>query len=89
MSAVLGLPIDTTTLLRTIYTDKQALLTDAERRENVKDAFAVTQPERWHKKHVLLVDDVITTGSTISQCIKEITPIRTCRISVFSIATAR
>lgn len=89
MAEVLHLPIDTTTLFRKHDTHKQALLTDAERIENVKDAFAVAQPERWHKKHVLLVDDVITTGSTIRQCIKEITPIRSCRISVFSLATAR
>jgi len=89
LAEVLRLPIDTDTLLRKLNTSKQALLTDAERKENVKDAFCITMPERWHKKHVLLVDDVITTGSTISQCIKEITPIRTCRISVFSLSTAR
>ena len=89
LAEVLHLPVDDTTLLRKVNTHKQALLTDEERKENVKDAFAVTHPEQWHKKHILLVDDVITTGSTICQCIKEITPIRTCRISVFSLSTAR
>ena len=89
MTEVLRLPIDTTTLLRIVNTDKQALLTNDERQKNVNNAFTIMHPERWHKKHILLVDDVITTGATISQCIKEITPIRTCRISVFSLSTAR
>ena len=89
LSSVLGLPIDSTTLLRIRNTPKQSLLTDAERRTNVEHAFHIPEPIRWHKRHILLVDDVITTGATMCNCIKEITPIRSCRISVFSLVTAR
>ena len=89
LAEILHIPVDATNLLRVVNTHKQSLLSDSERKQNVKDAFAVTMPERWHRKHILLVDDVITTGSTLSWCIKEITPIRTCRISVFSLSTAR
>ncbi|MBQ7531724.1 MAG: ComF family protein [Paludibacteraceae bacterium] len=89
MSEVLGLPIDTTTLLRIRDTPKQSQLTDDKRRTNVEHAFRIPEPTRWHKRHILLVDDVITTGATIRNCIKEITPIRSCRISVFSLAVAR
>ncbi len=39
-----------------------------ERRENVKGIFAITQPELLQNKRVLLVDDVITTGSTLEAC---------------------
>ena len=89
MASVLRLPIDTATIRRVIDTPKQSQLTDAQRRTNVEHAFRITEPTNWHKRHILLVDDVITTGATLRNCIKEITPIRTCRISVFSLATAR
>ena len=89
LTSVLRLPIDATTLQRIKDTPKQSQLTDAERLKNVEHAFHISNPETWHKKHILLVDDVITTGATVRNCIKEITPIRSCRISVFSLVTAR
>ena len=89
LASVLGIPIDTTTIRRVRDTPKQSQLTDAERRVNVEHAFRITEPILWHKKHIMLVDDVITTGATVRNCIKEITPIRSCRISVFSLITAR
>lgn len=89
IASVLNLPIDTTTIQRIKDTPKQSQLSDAERKKNVEHAFHIPEPIRWHNRHILLVDDVITTGATIRNCIKEITPIRTCRISVFSLATAR
>lgn len=89
LSSVLHIPIDTTTILRVRDTPKQSQLTDHERQKNVEHAFSVPEPLPWHKKHILLVDDVITTGATLRNCIKEITPIRSCRMSVFSLATAR
>ncbi len=89
MASILRLPIDTTTIYRIKDTEKQSQLNDEERKKNVEHAFHIPEPERWHKKHILLVDDVITTGATIRNCLKEITPIRSCRISVFSLAIAR
>ena len=89
LAEVLHLPIDTTTILRIRDTPKQSQLTDAERITNVEHAFHIPAPIHWHNKHILLVDDVITTGATVRNCIKEITPIRTCQISVFSLSTAR
>lgn len=89
LASVLHLPIDTTTIRRIKDTPKQSQLTDQERQKNVEHAFNVPEPLPWHKKHILLVDDVITTGATIRNCLKEITPIRSCRISVFSLSTAR
>lgn len=89
MQQVLGLPVDTTTIRRVIDTPQQSLLSDHERHTNVEHAFRVPDPLPWHKQHILLVDDVITTGATMRNCIKEITPIRTCRISVFSLVAAR
>ncbi|MBR0443730.1 MAG: ComF family protein, partial [Clostridia bacterium] len=39
-------------------------------------------------KHILLVDDVITTGSTLFECMKQLKPIRGCRVSVFALGWA-
>jgi len=90
LGSVLNLPIDTTTIRRIKDTPKQSQqLTDEERNKNVEHAFNIPEPIHWHNKHILLVDDVITTGATLRNCIKEITPIRSCRISVFSLSVAR
>ena len=89
LASVLHLPIDTTTIIRIKDTEKQSRMSDAQRITNVEHAFRIPEPVTWHRKHVLLVDDVITTGATIRNCIQEITPIRSCRISVFSLSVAR
>ncbi len=47
------------------YTISQAGLTEAERRENLKDSFCIRKPEQLRGKRVLLVDDVFTTGATL------------------------
>jgi ComF family protein len=52
-------------LERTRYTKAQAGLTEALRRENLRDAFRVVRPEKIRNKRVLLVDDVFTTGATL------------------------
>lgn len=89
LQQILGIPIDDKHLVRIKDTAHQSLSTDAERERNIQDAFAVHHPEDWHGKHILLVDDVITTGATIRECIKTLTPIRTCQMSVFALAIAR
>ena len=54
-----------TNLRRKRYTKAQAGLTEAERRENLKDSFYVRRPAHVRGKRVLLVDDVFTTGATL------------------------
>lgn len=50
------------------YTETQTHLTAEERQLNVKDAFKIKDKDAVDGKNILLVDDVITTGSTISEC---------------------
>ena len=50
--------------------------------------FALRNPERWIGKHLLLVDDVITTGSTLERCYTALSSIPEVKISVASIACA-
>jgi predicted amidophosphoribosyltransferase len=49
-------------------TASQAGLTSHQRRENVRGAFGVAQPELVKGKEILVVDDVYTTGATASEC---------------------
>lgn len=68
LSDSLGIPLNLKTLLRKEYTETQTLKSRITRMENVKSAFEVQQAERLKGKHVLIVDDVLTTGATIEAC---------------------
>jgi ComF family protein len=64
----LGVRSETRALVRTRDTLQQAGLHPEARRENVRGSFAVRQPELVREQRVLVVDDVVTTGSTASAC---------------------
>jgi ComF family protein len=68
ISKIAGLPLLKNVLLRKKNTKDQTNLSFQEREENVKGAFVVTQPEIINGKRIVLVDDVITTGATLSEC---------------------
>lgn len=55
-------------LRRTGHPKRQSDLSEQERRENAKDTFAVRHPELVCGRTVLVVDDVMTTGATLSEC---------------------
>lgn len=75
-------------LLRTRRTSTQTNKSRVERWENVDGVFEVTSPEMIINRHILLVDDVITTGSTIEACANELLKTKGVRLSVAAIATA-
>lgn len=60
--------LETSSLVRTRETASQTGLTRHQRRANVRGAFAVVKPERVLDKSLLIVDDVMTTGTTASEC---------------------
>ncbi len=65
----LGLPVLTDGLRRVVNTPPQTgEMSLASRRANVKGAFRVKAPRKFTGKSVLLVDDVLTTGATTSEC---------------------
>ena len=67
----LTIPIDSTSLLRQRYTTSQVKVKSRKKRlNNLKGAFAISNPEKIKGKYILLVDDIITTGSTINECAK-------------------
>jgi ComF family protein len=63
-----SIQLDTASLVRTRETASQTGLTRKQRRENVRGAFAVTKAEKVRGRSILLVDDVMTTGTTVNEC---------------------
>ena len=84
-----SIPVDTTHLKRIRNTPKQALQEGDKRRTNVADAFAVDHPEQLYHKHILLVDDLITTGETVRACLRAMRLFRGATFRVFSLCKAR
>lgn len=81
-------PVKNRVIARTRYTETQTHKSHSERTHNVVDAFKVRNSERIKSKHILLVDDVITTGSTIRACYAALSQVEGIRISVASLAFA-
>jgi ComF family protein len=60
--------VNTTALERIRDTGSQTGMTRPQRQENMRGAFAVTHPDQVAGREILLVDDVFTTGATVSEC---------------------
>jgi len=82
------LPVDPGSLARTIISATQTKRSRYERWTNVEGIFKVKDPHKISGKHILLVDDVITTGSTIESCTNELLKIEGVRVSVVALAFA-
>ena len=89
ISQVTGIPVDTTHVLRVKDTPKQALQSGEDRKRNVEDAFAVNYPEQLYHRHILLVDDLVTTGETARACLRAMRFFRGATFSVFALCKAR
>ncbi len=86
----LGVRVDRRSVVRHRNTATQAQKRRSERAQNVESAFSVRNVEALEGRHILLVDDVLTTGSTISSCALEIlSAVPTARISVATFAVSR
>jgi ComF family protein len=73
-------------LARRRETGSQIGLTSHQRRENMRDAFAVSDPTRILKRDVLLIDDVLTTGTTASECARVLRRAGAARVWVATVA---
>lgn len=89
LQSVWHLPVEIHALRRIRPTDTQTHRTSTDqRRENVQGAFAVASPEALRNKHVLLIDDVITSGSTLEACAQALRSVPGVTVSFFSLAIA-
>jgi hypoxanthine phosphoribosyltransferase len=73
-------------LLRRRETGSQIGLTSHQRRENMRGAFAVSDPTRILKRDILLIDDVVTTGTTVSECARVLLRAGAARVWVATVA---
>ena len=73
-------------LLRKNYTQTQTHKNRIQRMENMQDVFTIKHPELLENKHILLIDDVITTGATTDACWSVLKTIPGIKISVASLA---
>ena len=88
ISGATGLPVNSSALSRVTVSATQTKKSRYDRWTNVEGIFNVTDPGYLKGKHVLLVDDVITTGSTIESCTNELLKTEGGRVSVAALAVA-
>ncbi len=86
ISDVTGLKTDTGLLVRRSMTKTQTKKSRYDRWTNVEGIFQVTDPAVLIDKHILIVDDVITTGSTIEACVNELLNVENLKVSVAALA---
>lgn len=84
----MGIENNANLLRRATHTQTQTKKTREERWLNVKDVFEVHKPEHYQGKHILLVDDVITTGATLEACAQKLLTIPGVKVSIATIAVA-
>ncbi|TSA23603.1 MAG: ComF family protein [Bacteroidetes bacterium] len=89
LAASMQLPLEVRSLYRTRITETQTRKTRFKRWENVSGMFGIRDPARIAGKHLLLVDDVVTTGATLEACVHTLLTVPEVRISVATIATTR
>jgi ComF family protein len=82
----LGRPLDLRVLSRTRATTPQTAQDRAERHRNVRNAFTVERPSRVANRRVLLIDDVMTTGSTVDECARTLLAGGARRVDVLTLA---
>ena len=88
ISSVTGIPVEQA-LKRTRFSISQTQLTAEERRNNVEKAFKLQKTEAVRGRHVLLVDDVVTTGSTMLACGHEVLRAEGTKVSILSLGFTR
>ena len=89
VSEVTGLPIADKIIKRTKFVGSQTHRGRWERNENVEHVFELIDGDSISGKHLLLIDDVVTTGATIIACAKEIQKASNVKISVLALGFAK
>ncbi len=88
LSRAFNKPYSNDILIRKDFTETQTKKGRFKRWENVKNVFEVTQQESIQNKHILLCDDVLTTGATLEAAITHFVNIEGVKISVVTLAAA-
>ena len=88
MAEVMGVLVIKNNVVRNRFTETQTKKHRAERWENVESSFGTNDSAALRNKHILLVDDVVTTGATLEACGTEILKIEGTKLSIATLAYA-
>lgn len=88
ISEVIGVPVCSKCVERVVDTETQTHKGRIERWRNTEGIFRVKDSEALQGKHVLIVDDVSTTGATVHACISALLTVPGVRVSIFVLAKA-
>lgn len=86
MAISLKLPVITGNVTRNRFTETQTRKHRIQRWENVEGSFFVNNPNALRGKHILLVDDVVTTGATLEACGQAILQVEGVKLSIATLA---
>jgi len=89
ISESLNKPVITDAVYRATDVQSQTIKSRYDRWENIKDVFKIKNVSKLKNKHILLVDDVVTTGSTLETCASEILKLDSTKVSVATLAFAK
>jgi len=78
--------VEDNVLIRVKNTNPQYELDFEDRKDNIKDAFKVSDAEKVCGKRIMLIDDIFTTGGTVNECSKELKKAGAEYISVFELS---
>lgn len=90
IAKALSVEVDTRSVVRRVHNKSQTQRKKSERWDNVKGIFKVGNTQSLSGKHILLVDDVLTTGATIISCGEAICrAVPDCRLSIATLAVSQ
>jgi len=89
ISRITGIPVDSRTLRRCRATSSQAGLSRRQRRENLRGVFVVSDSARVRGRSVAVIDDVMTTGTTVGACAQALKKAGAARVTALTAARVK
>lgn len=89
VSMLLGIPLEVNNLIKISESKSQSVLSRNERLTNVEGLFRVSSIDKMRNKRILIIDDIITTGSTVNECSKALKQAGAVSVIAVAIATTR
>lgn len=86
LSEILKIPYEPKVLIRTSFGKTQTFKNRFARFKDIETTFLLTDTSCFEKKHILLIDDVITTGATLEACCNELLKTKNVKISILTMA---